>query len=123
MEERIRSLVATRAAPARLACTIHGNEIQVHLLKGGSRRTAKLVGFVHNPDSDPTILIEVARSLLARIGAGERTAGRRWLVVASQDGAAPVETCRRVWSQLGLRHLFDRTLVVLPGGRIATLSA
>lgn len=122
-EEKVRSLLATRAAPARRTYTIHGNEIQVHLLKGGTRRTAKLIGFVHNPDSDPSILIEVARSLLARIGAGERVAGRRWLVVGSQDGAVPIETCRRVWSQLGVRNLFDRTLAVLPGGRIATLSA
>jgi hypothetical protein len=123
LEEKIRRLVASRAAPARRTGTIHGNGIQLHLLKGGTGRTAKLIGFVHNPDSDPAILIDLARSLLARIGAGERTAGERWLVVASQDRPVPVETCRRVWSELGVRSVFEQTLVVLPGGRIATLSA
>lgn len=123
MDETIRRLVASRAAPARRTDTIHGNEIQVHLLKGGTGRTAKLIGFVHNPDSDPSILIDVARSLLARLASGERTAGRRWLVVASQDGPVPIKTCRQVCSQLGVRVVFERTLMVLPGGRIATLSA
>jgi hypothetical protein len=122
-EDRIRRLIATRAAPARRTDTIHGNEIQVHLLKGGTPRTARLIGFVHNPDSEPTILIDVARSLLARIGSGERTAGSRWLVVATQDSAVPIETCRQVCSQLGVRSIFAQTLVVLPGGRVATLSA
>ena len=123
MEEKIRKLVATRAAPARLAGTIHGNEIQVHLLKGGTGRTARLIGFVHNPDSDPTILIDVARSLLARIGADERTAGTRWLVIASNGGPVPIETCRHVCSGLGLRTVFEKTLLVSPGERVATLSA
>jgi len=123
MEEKIRKLLATRAAPARLTGTIHGNEIQVHLLKGGTGRTARLIGFVHNPDSDPTILIDLARSLLARIGPGERAAGRRWLVIASGDGPVTLETCRHVCSQLGVRTVFERTLVVLPGGQVATLSA
>jgi hypothetical protein len=122
MEEKIRKLVATRAGPTRLAGTIHGNKTQVHLLKGGAGRTARLIGFVHNSDSDPAILIDVARSLLARIGSRERTAGRRWLVVASQDGPVPIEACRHVCSQLGVGSLFEQTLVVPPDGRIANLS-
>jgi hypothetical protein len=122
MEERIRRLIATKAAPARVTATIHGNEIQVHLLKGGSGRTAKLIGFVHNPDSDPTPLIDVARSLLARIGSGERATQRRWLVLDIRDGPVSIETCRQVCSQLGVRTVFEQTLVLLPGGQIATLS-
>jgi len=123
MAEKIRKLIATRSAPARLTDTIHGNEIRVHLLKGGTGRTARLIGFVHNPDSDPTILIDVARSLLARLGAGEPRAPHRWLVVASGDGPVPIEACRQVCSQLGVRRVFEQTLVVLPGGQIATLTA
>jgi hypothetical protein len=123
MAEKIRELISSRAAPARLTDNIHGNEIRVHLLKGGAARTATLIGFVHNPDSDPTILSDVARSLLARIGSGERTTARRWLVIASADGAVPIEACRQVCSQLGVWTVFEQTLVVLPGGRIATLTA
>ena len=121
-EEKIRKLLATRAAPTRLAGTVQGNKIQVHLLKGGGGLTAKLIGFVHNPDSDPSILIDVARSLLARSASGERTAGRRWLVVASGDEPVPLEACRQVCSQLGVGNAFEQTLVVLPEGRIAPLS-
>ena len=122
IEEKIRKLVATRAAPARLTGTIHGNEIQVHLLKGGTGRTARLIGFVHNPDSDPGILIDVARALLARVGSGERTPGPRWLIVASQNGAVPIEACRHVCSQLGIGNVFERTLAVVPGEGVASLS-
>jgi hypothetical protein len=122
IEEKIRKLVATRAAPARLTDTIHGNGIQVHLLKGGTGRTARLIGFVHNPDSDPSILIDVARALLAHIGSGERIAGPRWLIVASQNGPAPIEACRHVCSQLGIGSVFERTLAVVAGGGVATLS-
>ena len=123
MTEKIRSLVATRAAPARLTDRIHGNDIQAHLLKGGTARTSRLVGFVHNPDSDPAILVAVTRSLLARVDSRQRAAGSRWLVVAGQDASVPLETYRRVWAQLGLRTVFEKTLVVVAGGRIATLSA
>ena len=115
-------MLAIRAAPARLTDTIHGNEVQVHLLKGGSDRTARLIGFVHNPDSDPSVLIDVARALLARIGSGERTARPRWLVVASQNGPVPIEACRHVCSQLGRGSVFERTLVVGGGGEVTTLS-
>ena len=122
IEEKIRKLLTTRAAPARLADTIHGNEVQVHLLKGGTGRTARLIGFVHNPESDPGILIDVARALLARVGSGERTPGPRWLIVASQNGAVPIEACRHVCSQLGIGSVFERTLAVVPGGGVASLS-
>jgi hypothetical protein len=122
IEEKIGKLVATRAAPARLTATIHGNGVQVHLLKGGTGRTARLIGFVHNPDSDPGILIDVARAQLARIGSGERTAGPRWLIVASQNAPVPIEACSHVCSQLGIGRVFERTLAVVPGGGVATLS-
>lgn len=123
MTEKIQNLVATRAAPARLTARIHDNDIQAHVLEGGTARTSRLIGFVHNPDSDPTTLIEVTRSLLARVDSRQRAAGSRWLVVAAQDAAVPLETYRQVWAQLGLRNAFEKTLVVVAGGRIATLSA
>jgi hypothetical protein len=122
IEEKIRKLLATRAAPKRLRYTIHGNEIQIHLLRGGAGRTARLIGFVHNPDSDPTLLIDVARSLLARIGTGALAAARRWLVIAAKDGPVPIEACRHVCSQLGTASVFERTLIAAPGGQITTLS-
>jgi hypothetical protein len=122
MVEKIRSFVATRAAPARLKDRIHGNDIEAHILTGGTTRRSKLLGFVHNPDSDPTILIDVARSLLACADARRGAPGSRWLVVAGQVGPVPIETYRHVCTQLGLGAVFEKTLVVLSGGGIATLS-
>jgi hypothetical protein len=110
----------------RLTRTIHGNRIRVAVLKGGISRTSKLVGFVHNADSDPELLFEVTRTLLARIGSGARArkgdAGGRWLVVANQDGLSPLGTYRHVGSQLGARDVFDRIDAVMPGGRIEPVS-
>jgi hypothetical protein len=122
LQEKIRRALTTRTAPARIAGAIHGNDIQVHILKGGSSRTTRLIGFVHNPDSDPTILIDVTRAVLERLGAGERTAGSRWLVIASEDRALPIEVCRHVCSQLGVAAVFGRVLAVLPGGRVESAS-
>jgi len=48
LEGRIQELLAT--GRGRLKTTIYGNRIQVRVLKGGAIRTAKLIGFVHNPE-------------------------------------------------------------------------
>src|SRR5262245_42744840 len=83
MAERIRRRLEGAAAAGRSTHRIHGNTIQIWILKGGTAMTSKLVGFVHNPDADPRILIEVTRALLAAIAAQRRAAasrsGARWL--------------------------------------------
>ncbi len=66
--------------------TIHGNRIRIRLLKGQSERAQKLIGFVHNSDSDPLLLLNMTCELLEVIGAEAggrepRRAGDRWLVV------------------------------------------
>jgi hypothetical protein len=122
MAEQIGSFVATRAAPARLTDRIHGNDIQAHVLKGATTRTSKLIGFVHNPDSEPTILVDVTRALLGGAAARDRSARGSWLVVAGQDSPVPIATYRHVGAQLGLGTVFEKTVIVLPGERIATLS-
>jgi hypothetical protein len=110
LEDRIRELLAARRA--QLKATIHGNRIQVRVLQGGARRTSKLVGFVHNPKPDPSLLFDVTRSLLACIGSGKRPPrGDRWLIVANQDGLAPVETVRQVCLALRARTVFKRILL------------
>jgi hypothetical protein len=50
---------------------------------------SQVIGFVHNPDSDPDVLLRLTQSLLQHIGAaaGKRApkkfTGDRWLVVAA----------------------------------------
>lgn len=41
--------------------TIHGNRVQIRLLRGESERAPKMIGFVHNPDSDPDLLLNMTR--------------------------------------------------------------
>lgn len=110
MEDSIRELLSGRRA--RLKATIHGNRIQVRVLHGGARRTSRLVGFVHNPKPDPSVLFDVSRSLLACIGSEKRPpGGDRWLVIANRDGLAPVETVRQVCLALRARTVFKRILL------------
>lgn len=84
LADKIRKLVADGSTRARFNGTIHANRIQVRIIPDGSNRASKLIGFVHNPDSDADNLFDVTRSLLACIGPklGTRTppgfAGERY---------------------------------------------
>jgi hypothetical protein len=107
LTDRIRALLTARRT--QLKATIHGNRIQVRVLKGGARGSAKLVGFVHNPTPGPAVLFNVTRSLLACMGSGKRPPqGDRWLVIPYQRGLAPSETVRQVCSALRARTVFKR---------------
>jgi hypothetical protein len=74
LESRVRSLLARRTEPIDLTETIHGNQIRVRLLGGGVKGTTKVIGFVHNPDSDPDVLFRVTQASLDR---AEPVAGMR----------------------------------------------
>src|SRR5208283_511813 len=124
---RFRVCLARRSAQ-EVKDTIDGNQIRVRLVKGVSRQMSKAIGFVHNPDSDPDVLLRLTQSLLQHIGAaaGKRApkkfTGDRWLVVANQDGLSHIETYRHVYSQLSIPTDFKKILIVLAGGRIETLT-
>jgi len=111
LQDRIRQLLAD--GRAQLKATIHKNRIQIRVLKGGTGRTSRLIGFVHNPEPDPSLLFDVTRTVLARMGSGKRapTATDRWLIIANQDGLAPVETVRQVCLALRARTVFKRILL------------
>jgi len=95
LESRIRDRLARRSARVEIKDMIHGNETRVRLVKALSGRISKVIGFVHNPDPDPAVilgLIGMTQSLLQHIGAAgdrrrpARFSCDRWLVVANQDG-------------------------------------
>jgi hypothetical protein len=127
LEEAIPGFLADRSARARFTRTIHGNRVRVRVIKRGSSGASKVVGFVHNPDSDSSVLFDVTESLLACFdGAAIKRnpanpAGERWLVIAAKDVLPPIETYRQVYSQLHVRGDFSRILMVRPGGRIEIL--
>jgi len=127
-EDNIRTYLARQSAQGEAKHTIHGNQIRVRLVKGGSRRTTKVIGFVHNPDSDPDVLFDITLSLIERIGAKARTgaparsADDRWLVLAGDDRFSYIEPYRHVYSQLSIPTGFKKILVVLADGRIETMT-
>jgi hypothetical protein len=129
LEEKIHLLLARRSAPLEIRDTIHGNGIRMRLVTIGSRGTSKLIGFVHNPGSDPDVLLDLAQSLRAALrAAGTRRApagfaGERWLVLANQDGLADVETYRHVLAQGTVPAGFNKILMVLACGRVESLTS
>jgi len=128
LEDNIRTYLARQSAQGEAKHTIHGNQIRVRLVKGGSRQTTKVIGFVHNPDSDPDVLFDITLSLIERIGAKARTgaparsADDRWLVLAGDDRFSYIEPYRHVYSQLSIPTGFKKILVVLADGRIETMT-
>jgi len=110
LQARIRALLASRRA--QFKATINGNRVQVRVLNGGGSRTAKLIGFVHNPERPPALLFDVTRRVLACMGSSRRShRGTRWLVIGNRNGLAPVETIRQVCLALRARTVFKRILL------------
>jgi len=128
LEDNIWTYLARQSAPGEAKYAILGNQIRVRLVKGGSRRTAKVIGFVHNPDSDPDVLLDITHSLIERIGAKARngapagSAGDRWLVLAGEVPHSHIEPYRHACSQLSIPTDFTKILMVLADGQIETLA-
>ena len=128
VECRIREALARRQGQVEIKDTIHGNRIRIRLVRGVSRRASKVIGFVHNPDTDPDVLLDVTHWLLHRIGSAadkrspRKFTGDRWLVVVHEHGLPHIETYRQVCSALSLSTDFRKILMVLPGGRVESLS-
>jgi hypothetical protein len=132
LEDIIRRCLARRSAaleaPVEAKDRIHENQIRVRVLKGGSRRASKVIGIVHNPDSDPEVLLDMTQALIEGLGAksGEggpaRSAGNRWLVLAGEHLPSYIDTYRQVYSQLAIPTRFKKILMVLARGQVETLT-
>jgi hypothetical protein len=127
LEGRIQELLG-RGAPGRdEKATIHGNRIQIRLLRGQSERAPKMIGFVHNADSDALLLLNMTRELLKLISSapGRRApkpADDQWLVVVSAGGISYLDAYRYIWSQLRMAIDFKRILMVFDDGRVEVLT-
>jgi len=125
LEDRIRADLGPRPGAVAARHTIHRNQIRVRLVKGGSNRASKVIGFVHNPDSDPEALLDIVHSMIesigAKAGASRAFAGDRWLVLASDGRLANIEPYRLAYAQLSMPADFKKILVVAAGGRVETL--
>jgi hypothetical protein len=125
LEESIRALVGKRSTRRRLEGTIHGNEIQIRVMKSAAKTsTSNFAGFVHNRDSDPGVLFEMVDSLLRGLAVVKRgrtrRSGERWLVVAIEGAPTLLETYRRVCEQLFAGADFQRIVLVHADGRVVT---
>ena len=118
LQERIGHMLAS--GRTELKTTVHGNRIQVRVLKGRAGQTSQLIGFVHNPKPDPALLFDLAGSLLACMGSG-RQRGARWLIIANQDGLAPVATLRQVCNALRAQTVFKAILLAEREGGVTVL--
>jgi hypothetical protein len=126
LEESIQLLVGRTSARRQLTTTVHGNRVRIAILQAGRKSGSKLIGFVHNRDSDPQVLFELTSSLLRRIGTVQRSragfSGERWLVVAYEEGPQWIPTYRHICSQLVGGRDFQRILLVGADGRVSTLA-
>jgi hypothetical protein len=127
LEDKIQTLLG-RGSPSRdEKDTIHGNRVQIRLWRDESGRAPKMIGFVHNSDSDPLLLLNMTREVLELISAeagrrATRPAGDRWLVVISAEGISCVEAYRYIYSHLRMATDFKKILMVFGDGSVEVLT-
>jgi hypothetical protein len=128
LETKIRTRLARRSTPVPYNGTINGNRIRVRLVRSNSRQISKVIGLVHNPDSDPDMLLQLMQSLLqlGRAAAEKHrpanSTKQRWLVVIVEGGLSHIETSRQVYAELSIPTDFTKILMVFEGGRVETLA-
>jgi hypothetical protein len=121
LENKIQTLVGRGSSGRDEKDTIHGNRVQIRLLRDTSGRAPKLIGFVHNSDSDPVPLLDMTQEWLELFGreAGWPTAehaGDRWLVMISSRASSCLEAYRCIYSQVRVATDFKKVLVVFGDG-------
>jgi hypothetical protein len=127
LEDKIQTLLGRGSAGRDEKDTIHGNRIRIRLLRAASGRAPKMIGFVHNSDSDPLLLLNMTRELLESISAeagrrATRHGGDRWLVVISAEGISCLEAYRYIYAQVRMATAFKKVLIAFADGRVGTLT-
>jgi hypothetical protein len=62
LEDKIRDALARRPARLEIKDSIHGNHVRIWLVPSTASRAPKVMGFVHNPETDPKLVLAMARS-------------------------------------------------------------
>src|SRR5580658_3532964 len=127
LEDKIETLLGRESPGRDEKDTIHGNRVQIRLLRHKSERASKMIGFVHNSDSDPLLLLNMTRELLelisAEVGRREsRLRGDRWLVVISAEESSFLEAYCYIYSQLRMATDFNKALIVFRDGHVEVLT-
>ncbi|HEV2288241.1 MAG TPA: hypothetical protein VGR81_04740 [Candidatus Acidoferrales bacterium] len=74
LEAKIHALLQRKSPCRDVKDTIHKNRIHIRILRGPSASSPKMIGFVHNPDSDPLLLLNLSQELLGLAGHQPRDA-------------------------------------------------
>jgi hypothetical protein len=127
LEEKIQTLVGRRSEGRDEKDMIHGNRVRIRLLRNGLDQAPKMIGFVHNSDTDPPLLLNMTRELVELLSeeAGKRApkhAEDRWLVVISARGSSGLEPYRCIYSQLGMATKFQKILMMFGDGGLESLT-
>jgi hypothetical protein len=127
LEGKIHTVLGRESPSRDEKITIHGNCVKIRVLRDASERAPKMIGFVHNPDSDPLLLLNMTRELLDVIGAGAarramRHGGDRWLVLMSASDISWLEAYRYIYSQLRMATDFEKIVIAFGDGRVGILS-
>jgi hypothetical protein len=113
-----------KAGQAAAEAVVHGNRARLQMVEHAVPQAAKVIGFVHNADTDPDLLLGLTRCLLDGIGtrAASATAGKRWLVVASGVDPSLVEAYRYAWNELAIPTGSAKVVLVLADRRVEVLN-
>lgn len=127
LEGKLHAILGRESPSRDEKITIHGNRVQIRVLRDAPERAPKMVGFVHNPDSDRLLLLNMTSELLELIGTdvgfrAKRLAGERWLIVIGEDNISFLELYRYICSQLRKATDFKKILMVLGDGRVEMLT-
>lgn len=100
---------------------LFGNHVRLRRVTGAPTSMPKVIGFVHNADTDPAILVEVAQTIMLRLGRHKALRpGGRWLVLADK-GFPQAAIYGYVWDQIATPAGYDRVLVALANGEVRVL--
>jgi hypothetical protein len=126
LEDKIQTFLGRKSPGRDKKDTIHGNRVRIRPLRHESGRAPRMIGFVHNSDSDPILLLDMTRELFELISAkagrrAARLAGDRWLVLISAGGSSSLQAYRYIFSQLRMASGFKKILMVFGPGRVEIL--
>lgn len=99
LEHKIQTLLARGSTGRDEKDVIHGNRVRIRLLRDETGGAQRMIGFVHNSDTDSLLLMSMTRELLEAMSSGASNRAPRiavrpgvgndqWLVLISARGAS-----------------------------------
>lgn len=123
LKDKIRTLLQRRSPGGDQSNLVHGNHTRIQIVKHPRNAAPNLIGFVHNPDTDPVLLFNMTRELLELPHTvTHEPRGNRWLVVAGARDRTCFDAYRYIYSQLQRDPGYEKALIVSVDGDIGILT-